>query len=181
MADPTADAPSWLTWALGGGGAATMAWGGWQWIMARMQASKAEARTERKAAIAEAAENDIIATLRKQLEAERQQRSDDVALLRKEIAECRKEISDLRGQLDEAFDARVEAMREATKALEQNTLLETRLSVVGAERNSLCASHAELINWLAGLDLPDGTRLSPIYRKAMIWLEHNRSILSGAA
>lgn len=180
MPDPTVDS-SWITTILGGAATGGGVIGAWKAIEAWFGARKAEARTERKEARAEAAEIDIITTLRKQLEAERQQRSDDVALLRQEIAECRKEIGELRGQLDDAFDARVRAMQEATQVREHNAQLETRLAVVGAERNSLCAAHAELANWLMGLDLPEGARLSPIYRKAVIWLEHHRARLSDQA
>ncbi|PWC69115.1 hypothetical protein TSH7_01335 [Azospirillum sp. TSH7] len=181
MADPTADAPSWLTWVFGGGAGVVALYNAWQFVGAKLKAGTAEARAERQAAVKEAAENDIIKTLREQLAEERRQRSEDVAQLKAQIAECRKEIGELREQLDDALEARVQAMLEATRVREQNAQIETRLAEVGRENTALVLAHGELAGWVIGLDLPEGARLSPIYGKAKIWLEHNRARLSDAA
>lgn len=177
MADPTTEAPAWLSWLLGTGGAAAMAYQGYLFVSSKLKASTEEARAERKAARAEAVENDIIASLEKQVERMQAQ----IDRLTKHVAEQDEKIEELNKLLGDAMNARVQAMLEATKVSEHNAQIEARLAVVGAERNSLCAAHAELANWLVGLDLPEGARLSPIYRKAVIWLEHHLARLSDQA
>lgn len=181
MPDPTTEAPTWLAWVFGTGGAAAMAHSVYGFVSAKLKAGTEEARAERKAAVKEAAENDIIKTLREQLAEERRQRSEDVALLKTQIAECRKEISELREQLDDALEARVQAMLEATKVREHNAQIEARLVEVGRENATLLVAHARLASWVIGLELPEGARLSPIYGEAKSWLAHNRTRLSDQA
>lgn len=184
MPDPTSEAPAWLVWLLGAGASGTSAYGMWQFVNARLQASKAEARAERKAATAEAAENDIIRTLREALAEERRQRSEDVALLRAQMAECQKEIAELRSEIDKAYDARFQAMREAANFKEQNAALQAKLDAQAhtittqqADASALTATYAELSEFVCGLELPAEQRAAAAYVKASAWLLNGRSKL----
>ncbi|WP_395454758.1 hypothetical protein ACHMW5_13660 [Azospirillum melinis] len=184
MPDPAGDS-SWLATLVGGslmGGGAIVA--GWQWLMARMKASTEEARAERKAARAEAVENDIIASLEKQVERMQGQ----IDRLIKHVAEQDDKIEELNKLLGEAMDARVQVMVEATKYREHNAALEAKINIqqatIEAQQSkitTLTQAYNGLSEFVGRLDLSESERSAAPYREAAGWLGQNRDRLAGAA
>lgn len=177
MADPTAEAPAWLAWVFGTTGAAATLYQGYQFLSAKLKASTEEARAERKAARAEAAETDII----KRLEGQISRMQVEIDRLTKRVAEQDAKLEEFADRLAEAIDDRMRAIEEASRIRGDHVQLETRLTQEIAEHSALTRAHADLATWVMGIDLPESARLSPIYGKAKVWLEHNRARLSEQA
>lgn len=177
MADPTTEAPAWLSWLLGTGGAAAMAYQGYLFVSTKLKASTEEARAERKAARAEAIENDIIKALEKQVERMQGQ----IDRLTKHVAEQDDKIDDLNKLLGEAMDARVQVMVEATKFREHNASLEAKIVMQQAENGRITQAYAELAVFVTGLDLSPLDRAAEPYTAAVSWLARNRARLSDQA
>lgn len=177
MPDPTAEAPTWLAWVFGTGGAAAMVHSAWGYVSAKLKAGTEEARAERKAARAEAAETDSIKHLvdqiaRMQVEIDR---------LTKRVADQDAKIEELTDRLTEAIDDRLKAIEEASRVRGDHVQMESRLAQEIAEHTALTRAHADLIVFVMGLPLTEADKASPVYIKAMAWKQQNRARLSDAA
>ncbi|MFP5513330.1 MAG: hypothetical protein ACLGJC_09640 [Alphaproteobacteria bacterium] len=186
MPDPAVSPEAIAAGAAAGGGATLallgrMAWDFWRGL-------KATARDDRRTAQADKAESDTIKRLEghiarmEQAQAAAEERHNaEIARLYKRIAEQDAKIEELTDRLGEALDDRVKAIEEASRIRGDHVQMETRLTQEIAEHSALRRAHADLAAWIVNLDLPEGSRLSPIYAKAKVWLEHNRARLSDAA
>ncbi|PWC54671.1 hypothetical protein TSA6c_00040 [Azospirillum sp. TSA6c] len=161
-----------------------MAYGAYAFVSAKLKAKTEEARAERKAARAEAVENDIISSLEKQVERMQGQ----IDRLIKHVAEQDDKIEELNKLLGEAMDARVQVMVEATKYREHNAALEAKVNMQQvtiesqqAKITTLTQAYKGLSEWVGLLDLSESDRSAAPYREAAGWLAENRGRLVGAA
>ncbi|WP_376960126.1 hypothetical protein ABNQ39_20660 [Azospirillum sp. A26] len=154
-----------------------MAWDFWRGLKAT---ARDDRRTEQADKVESAAIKQLeahLARMEKAQEAAEARHKAEIEGLYKRIAEQDAKIEELTDRLTDAIDDRLKAIEEASRLRGDHVQLETRLMQEIGEHTSLARSHADFVQWVRSLSLPDDQRCSPIYLRAMNWYEHYRTRL----